>query len=264
MSGLLMLAGPLAAVLIGLSLGMLGGGGAVLTVPVFVYLLGVPAKSAVAMSMPVVGITSAVGAWRYWRAGHVQIRLAATFGAVAMAGAFVGTRLAAWLTGSQQLLLLGAVMGLTAFSMLRRAPVARAPQDDAEATAQTVPWRLGPFALVVALFVGTLTGLVGIGGGFLVVPALVLLARVPIRAAIGTSLAVITMNATSGLIGYAGRVPIDWLTVAWFAALASGSATVGASYADRISPSVLRRAFAGLLFLIAGFLIWQNSHMPSS
>lgn len=260
-----MVAGPLAAVLIGLSLGMLGGGGAVLTVPVFVYLLGVPAKSAVAMSMPVVGITSAVGAWRYWRAGYVQIRLAATFGAVAMAGAFIGTRLATWLTGSQQLLLLGAVMGLTAFSMLRRAPVARAPQDDAtEAAEMVVSWRLGPLALVVALFVGALTGLVGIGGGFLVVPALVLLARVPIRAAIGTSLAVITMNATSGLIGYAGRVPIDWLTVAWFAALASGSATVGASYADRISPLVLRRAFAGLLFLIAGFLIWQNSHVPTS
>jgi uncharacterized membrane protein YfcA len=262
MIGLGTLAGPLAAVLIGLSLGMLGGGGAVLTVPVFVYLLGVPAKSAVAMSMPVVGLTSAVGAWRYWRAGHVQVRLAATFGAVAMAGAFVGARLAAWLTGRQQLLLLGAVMGLTAFSMLRRARIEGAPRDDA--TESAAAWRLGPLALVVALFVGVLTGLVGIGGGFLVVPALVLLARVPMRAAIGTSLAVITMNATSGLIGYAGRVPIDWGMVAWFAALASAAAVMGAAYADRISPSVLRRAFAGLLFLIAGFLIWQNSHLSSS
>jgi uncharacterized membrane protein YfcA len=242
-----------AAVLIGLSLGLLGGGGSVLTVPVFVYLLGIAPKSAVAMSMPVVGLTSLVGAAGHWRAGNVHWRSAMTFGAVAMAGSFAGSHLARFLSGTTQLVLLGAVMALTALSMLRGK---RAPQS---AVAVAGPVRLlRPVVLVAALGVGVLTGLVGIGGGFLVVPALVLLADVPMQLAIGTSLVVIAMNAASGLAGYAGHVPIDWRTVAWFTALASVGILVGSRLSRHASPTLLRRGFALFLLAIAGFLFWQN------
>lgn len=251
----------LAALAIGVTLGLLGGGGSVLTVPVFVYLLGVDPRAAVAMSMPVVGLTSLIGAFGHWRAGNVAWRAALSFGAVAMIGAYGGARLATYLSGAQQLILLALVMAASAGSMLRRptADDARSTFPSAADTATTTGTasHFRPAVLIAALAVGLLTGLVGIGGGFLVVPALVVLSRVPMHRAIGTSLVVIAMNATSGAVGYLGHTTIDWPMVAWFTLLSSIGILVGARWSQRVPADRLRSAFALLLLALAAFLLWQ-------
>ena len=208
------------ALIVGLSLGLLGGGGSVLTVPIFVYVMGYEAKQAIAMSLIVVGTASLVGAARHWRfAGRVDLQVAISFGLVAMAGSYGGARLANFISGPTQLLLLAIVVCAAAISMART----RRP-NAAELPASSLPdsgglqraWRLVP----VAIGVGLLTGLVGVGGGFLIVPALVLLGRVPIKLAIGTSLLVIAMNCVAGILGYLGHVAIPWDVVSLFTAVA--------------------------------------------
>ena len=240
------------AVLMGLTMGMLGGGGSILTVPVFVYVLGYAAKPAIAMSLPVVGTTSLVGALRHWRAGNVHPRVALLFGAAAMTGAFAGARFAERVRGPVQLLLLGAVMLAAAASMLRRSA------GDTRAPGEVDEPRVRPLTLLVGLGVGFLTGLVGIGGGFLIVPALVLLARVPMKQAVGTSLVVIAMNAASGYAGYAGRVAVPWGTVAAFTAVAIGGILLGTLLVHHVSAAALRRGFALFLVLLGALVVWQN------
>jgi uncharacterized membrane protein YfcA len=183
------------AALIGLALGLLGGGGSILTVPVLVYVLGVAAKPAIAMSLPVVGITSLIGALLHWRLGNVRVPTALTFGLVAMVGAFAGAKLAVFLSGGAQLALLSVVMLAAAASMLR---------GNGREGEVAAPPRLA-LLLPMALGVGVLTGLVGIGGGFLVVPALVLLARVPMRShcvhTAAHDLAMIGLDRVAGIVG---------------------------------------------------------------
>jgi len=249
-----------AALLIGLLLGMLGGGGSVLTVPVLVYLLGVPAKAAVAMSMPIVGLTSLVGAAGHWRHGAVAWRPALAFGGVAMGAAYAGARLAQGLDARVQLGLLGALMAATSVSMLwpRRATASDPAGASGVAASEAPGAAAGRAWPLAAAGVGVLTGVVGIGGGFLVVPALVLLARVPMRQAIGTSLVVITLNAASGLAGHLGRTPIAWGTVAWFSALAIVGILVGTRLSRQLPTTWLRQGFAWLLLAIAALMLWQQ------
>ena len=240
------------ATLIGLSLGLLGGGGSILTVPVLVYVLGYAAKPAIAMSLPVVGVTSLVGAALHWRLGNVRLGTAGLFGVLAMVGAFAGAKLAAFVSGAVQLVLLAVVMVAAAGSMLGR----RSTRPVAAAAA---PPRLA-LLVPVALGVGVLTGLVGIGGGFLVVPALVLLAGVPMREAVGTSLLVIAMNSASGFAGYVGTVDFDWRFLAGFTAAAVVGALAGTSLAARVPQEALKRAFAVFLFVMGGFVLYKNRH----
>lgn len=236
------------ASVIGLSLGLLGGGGSILTVPVFVYVLGYAAKPAIAMSLPVVGATSLVGAIGHWRAGNVNFRQALTFGIVAMVGAFAGARLAVLVSGVFQLTLLAVVMLGAALSMLRR-PIAQPPGSEPVSR-----W----LVLLVGLGVGLLTGLVGIGGGFLIVPALVVLARVPMKQAVGTSLLVIAMNSASGFLGYLGQVDVPWAFMAVFTAIAIGGILVGTYLVRFVSQQALKRSFAVFLLVMAGVILYQN------
>jgi uncharacterized membrane protein YfcA len=238
------------AAVIGLSLGLLGGGGSILTVPVLVYVLGYAAKPAIAMSLPIVGVTSLIGAALHWRRGNVRVGMACTFGLFAMVGAFVGAKLSILLSGGAQLALLAIVMSAAAASMLRT-------QHDLGSTAS---WR--PVLLIaVALGVGVLTGLVGIGGGFLVVPALVLLARVPMRQAVGTSLLVIAMNAASGFAGYVGSVKVDWTFLTEFTAAAVAGAFAGTSLIARVPQPALKRGFAVFLMAVGGFVLYMNRNV---
>ncbi|AHG89341.1 protein of unknown function DUF81 [Gemmatirosa kalamazoonensis] len=243
------------AALIGLSLGLLGGGGSILTVPVFVYVLGYAAKPAIAMSLPVVGTTSLVGAVRHWREGNVNLRVALLFGVVAMLGSFTGARFAARVRGPLQLLLLGAVMLAAAASMLRRP---RALRDAEAVDAVDGSAHVRPLVYAVGLGVGFLTGLVGIGGGFLIVPALVVLAHVPMKQAVGTSLVVIAMNSASGYAGYAGRVHVPWPLVAAFTAVAIVGIVIGTRLVRHIPALTLRRAFGVFLVLLGALVVWQN------
>jgi len=235
------------AAVIGLSLGLLGGGGSILTVPVLVYVLGYAAKPAIAMSLPIVGITSLIGAALHWRRGNVRVGMAFTFGVFAMIGAFVGAKLSALLSGGVQLALLALVMSAAAASMLRS-------RNDLGSSASWHPGLL----ILVAFGVGVLTGLVGIGGGFLVVPALVLLAHVPMRQAVGTSLLVISMNAASGFAGYVGAVAVDWTFLARFTAATVAGALAGTALVSRVPQSALKRGFAVFLFAVGGFVLYMN------
>jgi uncharacterized protein len=242
------------AALIGISLGVLGGGGSILTVPIFVYVLGFEAKEAIAMSLAVVGATSAFGAVGHWRAGNVNARVALVFGGVAMAGTYLGARLAVYFSGAAQLVLFAAVMLLAAFFMFRdRTP---APPPGA------VPGAM-PLALVVAegLAVGVLTGLVGVGGGFLIVPALVLLGKLPMREAVGTSLVVIALKSAAGFAGYVGQVEVRWGFMAAFTAVAVVGILAGTRLSGRVPQETLKRVFAVFLVVMGVFILAQNRHV---
>jgi len=247
------------ALVIGLSLGMLGGGGSIVTVPVFVYVIGFEPKDAIAMSLPVVGTTSLVGALRHWRAGNLDWRAVAVFGPLVMLGALGGARLAALVSGAVQLTILGVVMVAAGVLMLGdRAPA----RDDASISSGGA--RRYVILAASGLGVGVLTGLVGIGGGFLIVPALVLVARVPIKRAVGTSLLVITLSTVSALIGYRGEAAVAWRVVALFTALAVIGALVGTEAARHVPASGLRRAFGVVVLAIAGLILAQNCGVPST
>lgn len=243
------LLGGLLAVVIGITLGLLGGGGSILTVPVFVYVLGIEPKSAIAMSLPVVGLAAAVGAAQQWRRGHVALATAVPFGAAAMAGAFGGARLARNLNGHVQLVLFAGVMLAAAVSMLRHA---RVPEP-----AGGVPHPRWGVLVPLGLGVGALTGIVGAGGGFLIVPALVLLAGLPMADAVGTSLLVIAMNTIAGSLGYVGVVDLQWPLIGAFGGLTVAGILAGSALVPRIPQAALKRAFALLLFLVASWMLWQ-------
>jgi len=243
--------------LIGASLGLLGGGGSILAVPIFVYVLGFSPKDAIAMSLGVVGVTSAVGVIGHWRAGNVNLRTGAVFGAVAMLGTWGGTRLAAFVSGATQLTIFAVVMLVAAGFMFRGG------RDRTTSSAPVVVAHEGRHLLVAleGLMVGLLTGLVGVGGGFLIVPALVLLA-LPMREAVGTSLLIIAANCAVGFYGYLGHVHFTWSSMALVTAGTLPGIALGTYLHRFVSQATLRRGFAAFLLLVAGFILYQNLHTP--
>jgi uncharacterized protein len=253
------------AALIGLSLGLLGGGGSILTVPIFVYVLGFGAKEAIAMSLAVVGAVSLFGAAGHWRAGNVNLRVALVFGLVAMVGTYLGARLAVYFSGAAQLALFAVVMLLAALFMLREGKPARAAgEEEAMADAAALPGGASlermPLGLIVVegLAVGALTGLVGVGGGFLIVPALVLLGGIPMKQAVGTSLLVIAMKSASGFLGYLGQVEVPWAFMTLFTGVAIVGILGGTYLVRFVSQVALKRAFALFLLVMGGFILYQN------
>jgi uncharacterized membrane protein YfcA len=238
------------AVVVGLTLGLLGGGGSLLMVPLLAYVAGMPTTEAIAASLVVVGATSAVSVIGHARAGRVHWRTGLLFGATGMAGALAGGLISGHLPG--QLLMSGfaALMVITAVAMLR----------GRRGVASSEPVRPSPGrVLLIGAGVGLVTGLLGAGGGFLIVPALTLLAGLPIAAAVGTSLLVIAMNSAAGLAGHLMAVPIDWgLTGAVTAAAVLGS-LVGARLLARVSAEKLRRSFGWFVLAMGAFVLIQQA-----
>jgi uncharacterized membrane protein YfcA len=238
-----MLLAVLGALAIGLSLGLLGSGGSILTVPVLHYLLHQPEQVAIAGSLLVVGLIAGAACVPFAMAKRVDWRNVLRFGLPGMAGAWVGASLARWVPGALQLALFAVVMLVAAWRMLRAAPPVT---DSAEPH---------PAAIVVGgTAVGMLSGLVGVGGGFLIVPALVLLAAVPMSSAVGTSLAVIAMNSVTGFGKYllvldAKGVMLDWRVLLIIAAIGIAGSMIGSRLGRRLPQSSLRRIFG--LFLVA-------------
>jgi uncharacterized membrane protein YfcA len=227
--------------LIGVSLGFFGGGGSILTVPLMAYVFGLDAKVAIASSLLVVGAASASAAAQHWRAGNVDARTAALFGAAGMAGAYAGGRASQLVDGSLLLLMFAVMMGITAVAMWRGR---RAPPESAVTRA---PGRL----VAQGLAVGAFTGLIGAGGGFLIVPALALWAGLPMPRAVGTSLVVIVMNCASGFAGYASHVAVPWHLV--------GFVTV-AAIAGSFAGFVLAMA---LLILVREVNVWASDALAA-
>lgn len=241
----------LAALAIGLTLGLVGAGGSVLTMPLLLG-LGVPPKTAIAEGLAVVAVVALLGALAASRHGGVLGSAARRFAPAVLVGTVVGTTLAARVPAELQLAVFALAALAAAWRMARGCPWC----DDETPPQQAPVWRL----TAAGLGVGLLTGLVGVGGGFLIVPAMVLLAGVPMRLATGTSLAVV---ATSASIGFAGH----WLALERLGmpplpervALISGIAAVGVFAGGWLGtgmrPAHLRRGFAVLLVLVAIWLL---------
>ncbi|MBN3453852.1 sulfite exporter TauE/SafE family protein [Mycobacterium sp. DSM 3803] len=237
------------AVVVGVSLGLLGGGGSILTVPLLAYVAGLDAKQAIATSLIVVGVTSVVGAFSHARAGHVRWRTGLLFGATGMAGAYAGGVVGYFLPGSVLLTSFALMMIATAVGMLKgRAPAAATPNVSVVKT------------LSVGLAVGVVTGTVGAGGGFVVVPALALLGGLPMPVAVGTSLIVIAMNSFAGLAGHLTTVPIDWTLATTVTAAAVTGSLIGARLTARVDPDALRRAFGWLVLAMASVVLAAEVH----
>ncbi len=240
------------AVFVGIALGLLGGGGSILTVPLLAYVAGMDAKQAIATSLLVVGVTSAIGAISHARAGRVQWRTGLIFGGAGMAGAFGGGLLARFIPGTVLLIGFAVMMVATAVAMLRG-------RKNVEVTEGS--HRL-PVPKIVAegLIVGLVTGLVGAGGGFLVVPALALLGGLPMPIAVGTSLIVIAMKSFAGLGGYLSSVQINWTVALAVTAAAVAGALLGSRLTAKVDPEVLRKAFGWFVLAMSSVILAQEIH----
>lgn len=243
------------AALIGISLGLLGGGGSILAVPILAYVVGMPTKAAIAASLLVVGTTSIIGAIRHWSADNIDVRTALAFGVVSMAGSFAGGKFAAHLSDTVQLTIFAVVMLAASASMFR----SRGEQHDSAGARPRLP-----LVITAAALVGLLTGIVGVGGGFLIVPALVLFSGLSMRRAVGTSLLVIAMNSASGFIAYAGHVEIDWSYTTIFTLFAIGGVFIGSAMVPYVSQVALKRAFAVFLVAVASLILYQNTQATAS
>ncbi|CAN5461858.1 sulfite exporter TauE/SafE family protein [soil metagenome] len=241
------------AVFVGIALGLLGGGGSILTVPLLAYVAGMDAKAAIATSLLVVGVTSAVGAISHARAGRVQWRTGLIFGAAGMAGAYLGGVVARFIPGTVLLIGFAVMMIATAIAMLR----------GRKNIAETAETQRIPLAKILAegLVVGLVTGLVGAGGGFLVVPALALLGGLPMPIAVGTSLIVIAMKSFAGLAGYLSSVHIDWTLALMVTAAAVVGALIGARLTAMVNPDSLRKAFGWFVLAMSSVILAQEIHL---
>lgn len=240
------------AVFVGISLGLLGGGGSILTVPLLAYVAGLDAQHAIATSLLVVGVTSAVGAITHARAGRVRWKIAAIFGAAAMAGAYGGGRLAHLIPGNILLIAFSVIMIAAAVAMLR------GRRDLADESAGPLP--VAKIILQGAV-VGTISGLVGAGGGFLLVPALALLGGLPMPAAVGTSLVVISMQSFAGLAGHLSTEAIDWKLAGMVTAAAVVGSIIGGLLTSRVDPAVLRKAFGWFVLAMAAFVLAEEANV---
>ncbi|MGQ0647893.1 MAG: sulfite exporter TauE/SafE family protein [Gemmatimonadaceae bacterium] len=236
---------------VGVVLGLLGGGGSLLALPIFLYVFQVPTKPAVAMSLAVVGMSAFVGFASHLRQRTVHLPIALPFGGLAMAGAFIAARLAHRVPEQWQLGLFAAFALCAAALMLRDS--FRPPRADASASGPQP--RFSVLLGVQAVGVGVLTSLIGAGGGFVIVPALVLLARIPVKEAVGSSLLIITMNALSGFAGYIGQVAIDWPLVGAFTAVAAAGAVTGTRLVRHVPQQRIKQGFAAMIIAIGTYVI---------
>ena len=251
--------GHLLAGCIGLSLGLLGGGGSVLALPILVYVMGIPTKSAIPMTLVIVGTVSLIGTIPHWRKGNVNLKKALIFGSATMLGAFLGAKLAnlPFFTETLQLLLFAVMMLVASLLMIRKAasPQKKEDSDLSLPLTSEYSWLWLP---TEGLGIGLLTGLVGVGGGFAIVPALVLLGQTPIKQAIGTSLLVITLNSMAGFLGYLGTVSLNWGLMGTFTLVAAVGTFVGAYLSQYIQPQRLQKGFGYFLIAVAIFILIQR------
>lgn len=268
-----LLASPLGFA-IGVSLGALGGGGSILAVPVLVFVAGQKPSAATTTSLVVVGVASLLGAHGHWRAGRVRVAQGLVFGLVGIAGSLAGSALNRRLDGDVLLLAFAALVLVAAWRMVVGCPSctrsgeagAVAGSDDAHpgirrydgagaTLVEARPRTMGPARVAKVVAAGTgvgfLTGLFGVGGGFVIVPTLALVLEFPMAAAVGTSLLVIAVNTAVALAARVGAGSIDWGTTLLFTAAATAGVGAGKRIADRLEPQSMQRAFAMLLVVVA-------------
>ena len=261
--------GYIGAIIMGLSLGLIGGGGSILTVPILVYLFNVDAVLATAYSLFIVGITSMVGSVSHMRMGNIHWRTALVFGVPSIVAVFL-TRaylvpalpdplfsigVVAVSKSLGMLVFFALLMVAAAYSMIRKPKAPLGPDERAE---QAIAFNY-PLILAEGAVVGTITGLVGAGGGFLIIPALVLLAKLPMKQAVGTSLIII---AAKSLIGFTGDLRgdevIDWNFLMIFSAIAIGGIIAGSILSKRIPNEKLKPAFGWFVLVMGIYIIGRE------
>lgn len=226
--------------LVGLSLGMLGSGGSIVMLPVLVYVAGVPAQEAVSMSLAIVGGTSIVGAYLRYRQGHYHWKATAIFSLSGMVGAFFGSMLTHLVSQPVLMLLFSGLMFAVGGAMLRGRR-----KSDQKRECRVIR------CVVIGGCVGVLTGFLGVGGGFLIVPALVLFAGIETNKAVGASLAIIAFNSASGIVGHLRHGTLDWQLTLLFLGVAIAGMMIGTPIASKIPERKLRQLFAWFVLLVA-------------
>ncbi len=245
----------LGALAVGLSLGLLGSGGSILTVPILVYLAGEGAKIAIAASLAIVGAISLVGAANYARQELVAWRYVLYFGLPGVVSTYAGAWVSHFVSGAVQLVVFALVMGAASITMLRGS---RSGVDSGADQERHYAW-----LIAAGVGIGLVTGFVGVGGGFLIVPALVLLGGLRMHRAVGTSLAVITINSASGFYKHSdliraagGHMP--WVLIGIFSGIGIAGSLVGNVLARRLRQHHLRRLFGIFLVAMCGYILWRS------
>jgi uncharacterized membrane protein YfcA len=262
------MAGYIASVFIGIALGLIGGGGSILTVPVLVYLFSIDAVLATAYSLFIVGATSAVGSVSYFKKGLVNTKTAIVFGipsivAVFLTRAYIVPAIPTEIltigsfviTKSILLMLLFAVLMIFAsYSMIKK------DKPATEATSQKQQFNY-PIILIEGTVVGILTGLVGAGGGFLIIPALVILSKLPMKEAVGTSLVIIAAKSLIGFLGESSETLIDWIFLAQVTGFAIGGIFIGMALSKKIDGSKLKPAFGWFVLVMGIYIIIKETFL---
>jgi uncharacterized protein len=249
----------LAGAATGIVLGLFGSGGSIIAMPALMFLLNVEAKSAIAMSLGIVAVTATITSWDHWRHHNVNVRVALVFGLFGVIGTFAGAKVGVLTPVVVQLVLFALVMYAAAWKMLKPALM---PQL-AAAGGLPAPGRVGEVRMghiaAHGIGVGVLTGVVGVGGGFLIVPALALLSGLRMKLAIGTSLAIVAAKSYAGFFGYLGAVPIDWNIMFSFTAVTIAGSFAGTRLAQRFSQEMLKRSFGGFLVIVATYILIKSA-----
>jgi uncharacterized membrane protein YfcA len=258
--------GYLASLIIGISLGLIGGGGSILTVPVLVYLLGVDPISATAYSLFIVGLTSLVGAWPKYRQGQVNLKTAVIFGAPSIIAVYATRKFIIpaipqelfsvngfTMTKPLLMMLLFAVLMVAAsISMIRGGKSNTAAEE-------SVPQQFNyPLILLEGTVVGMLTGLVGAGGGFLIIPALVILSKLPMKQAVGTSLLIIAAKSLIGFTGDLSHMQMDWKLLLTVSALAIAGIFAGDALSKKVDSDKLKKGFGWFVLVMGIYIIFQQ------
>ncbi|ULE31401.1 sulfite exporter TauE/SafE family protein [Mycobacterium sp. IDR2000157661] len=249
----------LAGAAIGVLLGLLGGGGSILAVPALVYIMGLDIKQAIPVSLVAIATASAFGVLPKIRAAQVQWRLAGMFAITGIPATFAGTAVGRQLSQSVLLVGLAVVMVVAGWRMLR--------EDGDTGTAcaagdSGINWRrCAPRSIAVGILVGLLTGLFGVGGGFLIIPALVLTLGVEMPVAVGTSLLVIVANSASGFLAHLSDARIDWTVTGAFVGAAIVTSLVAGHLGTRVETTRLRRWFAYLVFAVAAYVLVDTAFL---
>lgn len=253
--------GYIASALIGISLGLIGGGGSILTVPVMVYLFGINPVLSTSYSLFVVGSTSLVGAFNNYRKGFVNIRTALLFGLSSITTVFVTRK---WVLPHipQEIATLGPLhitqslltMVLFAILMVMASIPMMKNKGVVEVPVSKSPVHL-PKLLAYGVAIGLATGILGAGGGFLLIPTLVLLVKLPMKHAIGTSLLIIALNSLIGFTGDIGHFIIDWFFLLRVTAIAVGGIFLGGWISKKISGERLKKGFGWFVFVMGVYII---------
>ncbi len=253
----------LGAIAIGVLLGLLGSGGSILTVPILVYGLGHPERAAMAEALAIVAAVAFAGAVPYAAKRQVDWRNVLWFGIPGVVGMYVGAWLSQFFSAAMLLVFLALMMLVAAGLMVRETlKPSSGPEEASDDDSRPLHplWRVTTEGLIV----GTITGLVSVGGGFLIVPALVLLGGLPMRLAVGTSLVIIGLKSLSGFfkqqqIAGTEGLAVDWSTVGLFVAFGIAGTLIGRQLSQRINQRWLKRGFALFLVLMGAWIVWREA-----